>query len=102
MKYKKALDSIVNDGINLGAGDYVDLDALKIAADVLKKVISGELVPVVRGVWEGTADGYADGELVYDVWDCSECGYCIDDGTDDPDLLPKYCPNCGAKMDGGL
>ena len=102
MKYKKALDSIVNDGINLGAGDYVDLDALKIAADVLKKVISGELVPVVRGEWEGPADGYADGELVYDVWDCSECGYCIDDGTDDPDLLPKYCPNCGAKMDGGL
>lgn len=28
------------------------------------------------------------------------CEYCIDDGTDDPELLPKYCPNCGAKMEG--
>lgn len=53
-----------------------------------------------QGCWIGEADGYADGELVYDVWYCSECNYCIDDGTDDPDLLPNYCPNCGAKMKG--
>ena len=53
-----------------------------------------------QGVWVGEADGYADGELVYDVWYCSDCNYCIDDGTDDPDLLPNYCPNCGAKMKG--
>ena len=42
----------------------------------------------------------ADGEIVLDVWYCSKCGYCIDDGTDNPDCLPKYCPNCGARMDG--
>ena len=41
------------------------------------------------------------GELVFDVWHCSECDYCIDDGTDDPERLPKYCPGCGALMDGG-
>lgn len=52
------------------------------------------------GVWVGEADGYADGELVYDVWYCSDCNYCIDDGTDDPTLLPNYCPNCGAFMKG--
>lgn len=52
-----------------------------------------------RGTWEGTADGYADGELVYDAWTCSECGYTVD--TDDPDDLTKFCPNCGAKMEGG-
>ena len=57
--------------------------------------------PVRRGHWIGEGDGYADGELVYDVWNCSECDYCIDDGTDDPECLPKYCPGCGAKMDGG-
>lgn len=54
-----------------------------------------------EGEWIGEADGYADGELVYDVWHCSECNHCIDDGTDDADLLPNYCPNCGAKMKGG-
>ena len=52
-----------------------------------------------RGTWEGTADGYADGSLVYDTWTCSECGYTVD--TDDPDDLTNYCPNCGAKMEGG-
>ena len=50
-----------------------------------------------RGTWEGTADGYADGDLVYDTWTCSECGHIVD--TDDPDDLTKFCPNCGAKME---
>lgn len=53
------------------------------------------------GEWTGESDGYADGEPVYDVWHCSECNHCIDDGTDDADLLPNYCPNCGSKMKGG-
>lgn len=48
--------------------------------------------------WQGEYDGYADGNPVYDIWNCSACGYCIDDGTDDPDMLPKYCPKCGARM----
>lgn len=51
------------------------------------------------GEWYGTGDGYADGELVYDIWECSECGYVIEE--DDTDLLPKYCQECGAKMKGG-
>lgn len=51
-----------------------------------------------RGTWEGTADGYADGELVYDTWTCSECGYTVD--TDNTDDLTRFCPNCGAKMEG--
>lgn len=60
-----------------------------------------DAVPVVHGRWDGEGDGLADGEIVLDVWYCSKCGYCIDDGTDDPCVLPNYCPNCGAKMDGG-
>ena len=51
-----------------------------------------------RGTWEGTADGYANGELVYDTWTCSECGYTVD--TDNTDDLTRFCPNCGAKMEG--
>lgn len=50
----------------------------------------------ICGSWEGEADGYADGGLVYDVWHCGDCGHIEE--TDDPDLLPHFCPNCGRAM----
>lgn len=57
-----------------------------------------EAEPVRHGRWEGTADGYWNGELVYDIWNCSECGFDADGADEKPDW--NYCPNCGAKMDG--
>ena len=72
------------------------------AMDVIKKLPAADVAEVVHAEWQGEGDGYADGALVYDVWQCSNCGYCADDGTDDAIYLPKYCPNCGAKMDGGI
>lgn len=66
----------------------------------IRKLPAADVAEVAYGQWEGEGDGYADGEIVLDVWHCSQCGYCIDDGTDNPDCLPKYCPGCGAKMDG--
>lgn len=74
-----------------------DVLAIRDSIEDLPTIDSKSLRP--RGTWEGSADGYADGELVYDTWTCSECGYTVD--TDDPDDLTKFCPNCGAKMEGG-
>ena len=71
------------------------------AMEIVASAPTADVAPVVHGRWLGEGDGYADGEIVFDVWHCSECDYCIDDGTDDPSMLPRYCPNCGAKMDGG-
>lgn len=68
------------------------------------QVLTEPLTPVRHGRWIGEGDGYAETgggkmALVYDVWRCSECDYVIDDGTDEPEMLPNYCPDCGAKMD---
>lgn len=53
---------------------------------------------MVPGHWIGIEyDGYADGNPVYDVWECSECG---EEHRGEYDTLSNYCPNCGAKMSG--
>ena len=52
--------------------------------------------PVKYGVWVGEGDGYADGEMVYDMWHCDQCNHFEE--TDDPETLPHYCPDCGAEM----
>ena len=73
------------------------IDALDAALSALRPVSREQVEKVWRGEWIGSADGYADGELVYDTWICSECGHVIDE-EDDPDMLPQFCPKCYAAM----
>ena len=73
------------------------LTALDMALSALRPVSREQVEKVWRGEWMGSADGYADGELVYDTWECSHCGYVIDE-EDDPDMLPQFCPKCYAAM----
>lgn len=40
-------------------------------------------------------DGYADGHLVYDMYDCPNCGKQYELDYEQYD----YCPNCGQKLD---
>lgn len=40
-------------------------------------------------------DGYADGVLVYDMYDCPNCGKQYELDYEQYD----YCPNCGQKLD---
>ena len=86
-------------GVELFQCGWAEIEAVQ--SDYIERLPAADVAPVVHGKWIGEGDGYADGELVFDVWHCSECDYCIDDGTDDPETLPKYCPGCGALMDGG-
>ena len=72
-------------------------EALDLALTALRPVSREQVEKVWRGEWMGSADGYADGELVYDTWECSHCGYVIDE-EDDPDMLPQFCPKCYAAM----
>ena len=55
--------------------------------------------PDRHGEWIGAKfDGYADRNPVYYLWQCSCCHE-----EYERDGMPwyDYCPNCGAKMDGG-
>ena len=72
-------------------------EAMSIVGKALRPVSRERVEKVWRGEWIGSADGYADGELVYDTWTCSECGHVIDE-EDDPDMLPQFCPKCYAAM----
>ena len=66
--------------------DYIDSEP---AADV---------VPVRHGRWEDSIDEW----FGTDVYTCSKCreSYVLVEGTPKENLW-HYCPNCGAKMDGG-
>ena len=73
------------------------MEALAVAISALRPVSREQVDKVWRGEWMGSGDGYADGELVYDTWECSHCGHVIDE-EDDPDMLPQFCPKCYAAM----
>lgn len=76
------------------------LNKLEFQYELLKKEHkqSVEAVPVKHGHYVGEGDGYANGELVYDVWKCSECGCVFEDEYEKPTY--NYCPSCGADMRG--
>lgn len=64
--------------------------------DVCKVVCEAPIVEEKKtGEWIGTEfDGYADGNPVYYEWECSACGYVVED--EEPTW--RFCPNCGARM----
>lgn len=71
-------------------------DPTEAVADYL---LGNGVAPVVHGRWIPIEyDGYADGNPVWDLWECSECQ---EEHRGDEETLTPYCPNCGAKMDGG-
>ena len=62
----------------------------------IMKLHTVDAAPVVHGRWVGIEyDGYADGNPVYNLWECSVCA---EEHRGEIDTLSNYCPNCGAKM----
>ena len=73
-------------------------------ADVINERVqaipAADVAPVVHGEWIPV-----DEESPCDEWDCTACGQrrtflCEMDMDDMRECYP-YCPNCGARMDGG-
>lgn len=49
-------------------------------------------IPMKPPIW---GDGFADGNLVYDMWDCPNCGKSYELDYDEYD----HCPHCGQAID---
>ena len=79
----------------------------EIAKMVIEKLVKqGDLIPVVHAKWimPKYDDGMSD-PVDYQVR-CSKCGFGLDPQTWVQELhqsgADKYCPKCGAKMDGDI
>ena len=81
MTAQEAIKDIVENGIELGAGDYVNVEALKVAILALEKQIPCKLAPKSSKKAELPVCGKCNGIM---------------------DLMQgelNYCPNCGKKID---
>ena len=62
---------------------------IKMSVEALKEQRpKGHWIPI-------SYDSYADGNPVWDEWECSECGY---EEHGEEDMLTCFCPDCGADM----
>lgn len=69
----------------------------------LQKLPAADVAPVRHGRWiDGKVRHIKNGEL-RNMRECSECGSCyfVYDAYNSVEEVPNYCPNCGARMDGG-
>lgn len=68
------------------------------AKRVIAEMPAADVAPVVYSRWEDSIDEW----FGTDVYTCSKCreSYVLVEGTPKQNLW-HYCPNCGAKMDGG-
>ena len=70
---------------------YTDpLNVLTEVRDRLEQLPSADAAPVRHGHWIKN-DPHCD--VLAFLWNCSECGGESDEGY-------RYCPSCGARMDG--
>ena len=77
-----------------------EVGELKTVIEIIKEEIpTSDVAPVCHGHW-------IQHNHIVTYYECSECHYSIDEEphynySDDIMMFPKYCENCGAKMDGG-
>ena len=65
---------------------------------IVKGIPKIKAEPVRRGRWIPTEyDSFADGDPVYDAYECSECGH---EHNGEEDTLTAFCPDCGTRMKG--
>lgn len=74
------------------------------AGEIRECVKNADVASVAHGEWHYNENGRDFG---LGAWACSCCGTCNHNIPGNPNMNPyiwsgsKFCPNCGAKMDGG-
>lgn len=80
-------------GIELFQCGWVEIEAVQ--SDYIERLPAADVAPVVHEKW------------LLDRWprwphrECSRCKIMIPRTKEVPDQYWQYCPNCGARMDGG-
>ena len=95
IKREAAVKAVEKYGLTNGVvwGRHTGL-AICIASEIAD-IPAADVAPVVHGRWEQNADG---------DWYCTNCNEVVaicESGRERTYRKP-YCPNCGAKMDGGV
>lgn len=78
-------------------GTPLFVDLLLQCRDGVKRMPAADVVEVRHGEWEFRNDGRYGQTRCY----CSACGKHSGIGGIRENQMKPYCPNCGAKMDGG-
>ena len=68
----------------------------------IRRAPAADVAEVVNAKWDKGNLKYTVVERVKETRYCSKCGCGIEAVLHDMLYLPKYCPECGAKMDGGV
>ena len=71
--------------------------------ELIKSLTAADVQPVVHGEWKQTGGKYSRHKTIdRRVLTCSVCGnFLCMEGVNAGRGDANYCPNCGAKMDGG-
>lgn len=85
-----AKDWVVTDKIPK-VGGYNAKAIYRVTKEEIDAMPTVDAVPVVHGRWKEDPSGYG-------FWICSACGFVSEASA--ADMLYKFCPVCGAKMDG--
>lgn len=96
MTIKEALDDIVTSGINLGAGDFVDPEALEVAARVLEKMQWTSVEDRLPEIKQDVLMYFDSGNMAVGFWHDGDeditfwCANTDDGWYTDCDCMPLY------------
>ena len=92
-EYIRRQDAVMQLSHNKSRGDDEWELAVASDMDIIRKLPSADVAPVVHAYWIPQKENYEFKE----AWmKCSACGYPVSKWTGNT----NFCPNCGAKMDG--